>query len=85
MSRPEPKEDSDFPVYKVRAACACGRKGWTKALQEYPKGTVITTPCSDCVKAWEARVESHTLPPLQLVKPEPKPLERKDHWTDKIP
>ena len=95
MPRPEPVEDAEFPVYRVRAVCSndtCGRKGWTKALREYPKGTVISTPCTDCVKSWEARVDVSHRRPLELVKarlrnkaePERKPLESKPHWTDKL-
>lgn len=93
MPRSEPKEDAEFPVYRVRAVCAneaCGRKGWTKALKPYPKGTVISTPCTECIGQWEARVEGFQRRPLELIRakgvqPERKPRERKPHWTDKLP
>ncbi len=93
MPRPEPAEDAEFPVYRVRAVCAneaCGRKGWTKALAPYPEGTVISTPCRDCVGEWEARVDVHHRRPLELVKakrrkPEHKPREHQPHWTEKLP
>lgn len=87
MPRTEPKEDAEFPVYKVRAVCAnkaCGRKGWTKALRPYPKGTEISTLCRDCIGRWEARVEALG-PPLKLVTPERKPFVDKPHWTEKLP
>ncbi|KKL09527.1 hypothetical protein LCGC14_2564950 [marine sediment metagenome] len=94
MPRTEPAEDATFPVYRVQAVCSnpdCGKKGWTKALQNYPKDTVITTPCSSCVKSWETRVERfHGQQPLGVIRskgardPEPErtPREHKPHWTD---
>ena len=92
MPRAEPTADATFPVYHVNAVCPkCGRKGQTKALQNYPKDTVITTPCSSCVKSWETRVERfHGQQPLGVIRskgardPEPErtPREHKPHWTD---
>ena len=93
MPRTEPAEDATFPVYRVQAVCSnpdCGKKGWTKALQNYPKDTVITTPCSLCVKSWETRVEQfHNPRPLGTIrskgaKDEPGPREHKPHWTDDL-
>ena len=93
MPRPEPLADAEFPVHSVRAVCsnpACGRKGWTKALKSYPEGTVISTPCSQCVTAWEARVDALQRRPMEIVKErrarksEHKPLEPQPHWTDKL-
>ncbi len=91
MSRAEPTEDATFPVYRVQAKCSkCGKKGWTKALKKYPKGTVIETPCSVCVKSYEASVERlEQQRPLGVLRadrkkdePEHKPREYKPHWTD---
>ena len=91
MPRTEPTEDATFPVYRVKAVCPkCGRKGWTKGLQNYPKGTVITTSCSRCVKSWEASVEQFQHRSLGVIRskgakqdePERKPREHKPHWTD---
>ncbi len=93
MPRAEPTEDATFPVYRVQAKCSnpeCGRKGWTKALQKYPEGTVIETPCSSCVKSWEARIDSlhrhqglGTLRSNRTQQDKPKP--RLEHWTDRLP
>ena len=92
MPRTEPTEDATFPVYRVRAVCSkCGRKGWTNALQKYPKDAVITTPCSTCVKSWQASIEALHHQPLGVMrtnrqqKPEHKPLEHEPHWTEKLP
>ena len=93
MPRTEPSEDATFPVYRVQAVCSkCGKKGWTKALKQYPEGTVITTPCSMCVKTWEAGIEKlGKARPLGVMRtdrkrqdePEHKPREYEPHWTDK--
>lgn len=95
MPRAEPTEDATFPVYRVQAVCSkCGKKGSTKALQKYPKDTVITTPCSACVKSWEKRVDQfHGQQALGTIrskgadrdKPEHTPLEHEPHWTEKLP
>ena len=58
MPRSQPSEDATFPVYKVQAKCPkCGKQGETKALRQYPDGTVIEAKCSACVKTWEASVK----------------------------
>ncbi len=87
MSRSEPTEGTDFPVYRVQAKCRCGREGWTKSFRKDPEGTVISATCYGCVEKRKARVVefenarfAHKTP-----KPEPKPLEHKPHWTDKLP
>ncbi len=97
MPRSEPTEDATFPVYRVRAVCSnkeCGRKGWTNTLKKYPKGTVITTKCSACVKSWQTSVKQFYDQPRPLgvmhtkrtkQEPEHKPLETKPHWTEKLP
>ena len=92
MPRTEPREDATFPVYRVQAQCPkCGKKGETKALMQYPKDTVITTPCSGCVKTWEAGIDKLGQPrPLGTMRtdrkrqdePEHNPLEKEGHWTD---
>ncbi len=95
MPTPEPAADADFPIYSVRAVCpteGCGRKGTTKALRPYPEGTVISTPCRECIDRWEAHVERLSRRPLEIVKAkrakgaerEHKPLERTPHWTEKL-
>ena len=93
MPRSQPSEDATFPVYKVQAKCPkCGKQGETKALRQYPDGTVIDAKCSGCVKTWEAGVKRLGKPrPLGEMrtkrkgqdKPEPKPREYEPHWTDK--
>ena len=93
MSRTEPTEDATFPVYRVQAQCPkCGKKGETKALKQYPEGTVIETACSGCVKTWEASVDKLCQSrPLGVMRtdrkrqdePEHKPREYEPHWTDK--
>ncbi len=96
MPNPKPAAETDFPVYSVHAVCSnegCGRKGMTKALRPYPEGTVISTPCRECIDRWEAHVERLSRRPLEFVKarrtkerePEHKPRERKTHWTDEMP
>lgn len=97
MPRSEPAEHADFPVHRVQAVCAnadrlipmetCGRTGWTRAVMPYAEGTVISTPCSDCVERWQAKVAALQGPRLKILraKPERKPLEHKPHWTDKLP
>ncbi len=90
MPRTEPTEDATFPVYRVQAVCSnpeCGRKGWTKALKKYPEGTVIETPCSACVKTWEAGLEQLGQPrPLGVMRTNrtrDEEAEHKPHWTDR--
>ncbi len=93
MPRTEPTEDAMFPVYRVKAVCSkCGKKGWTNSLQNYPEGTVITTPCSKCVQSWERGVDQFRSPrPLGVFRskgqpePERRPFEHKTHYTDLIP
>ncbi|KKL27154.1 hypothetical protein LCGC14_2388030 [marine sediment metagenome] len=94
MPRAEPTADATFPVYRVRAVCSvCDKKGWTNSLQKYPKDTVITTPCSTCVKTWERRVAQFHSKPLGLIRskgakqaePEHNPREHEPHWTEKLP
>ncbi len=87
--RTPPTASTDFPVYRVRAKCRCGKKGWANSFVEHDPGTVLAISCRKCCAEYEARVAE--LSRLRPKSDKPKssrssqPSRDTSHWTDKLP
>lgn len=93
-SNQEAEPSTDFPVYRVKAKCPCGKTGWANSFAKQKPGTVITASCGKCCAEIQSRVDE-----FSRVDMKGKPARRKSspssqpssgngdlgHWTDRLP
>ena len=93
-SNQEAEPSSDFPVYRVKAKCPCGKMGWANSFTKPEPEQVITASCGKCCEEHTAKVEKFSRvdmkgkPSRKKSSPSSQPSSGsgdRTHWTDRLP